>query len=134
MGGPRCRAYEPRIPCWWRVASVRRTGRVASLDVADDRPPSPDRRRLRIALGYGTLNVAALGRLISGDGGSDRLAAAAGHREPSGHGPRVASAVTNAKPAPPDSHVYDIVIKGGRVIDPDSHYDRIADVGVDGTT
>src|SRR4029079_13956482 len=34
----------------------------------------------------------------------------------------------------PDSHVYDIVIKGGRVIDPDSHYDRIADVGVDGTT
>ena len=62
------------------------------------------------------------------------MAAAAGHREPSGHGPTVASAVTDAKPAPPDNHVYDIVIKGGRVIDADSHYDRIADVGIDGAT
>lgn len=62
------------------------------------------------------------------------MTAAASHREPSGKGPTVASAVAHAKPAPPDDHIYDIVIKGGRVIDAASHYDRIADVGIDGTT
>ncbi|MDQ6697867.1 MAG: amidohydrolase family protein [Actinomycetota bacterium] len=102
--------------------------------MADERPPSPDRRRLLIALGYGTLNAAAIARLIGGHDGTHRPTLAASAREPSGGGPKVAAAVERAKPQPADDHVYDLVIKGGRVIDAASNFDRIADVGIDGST
>ena len=102
--------------------------------MADDRPPSPDRRRLLIALGYGTLNVAALGRLLGGRRRHDRWPRRPATASRAIRARGFASAVTHAKPAPPDDHVYDIVINGGRVIDPDTRYDRVADVGIDGTT
>ncbi len=37
-----------------------------------------------------------------------------------------------AQPGP--DHVYDVILTGGRVIDPDSGYDGILDVGIDGGT
>jgi len=40
--------------------------------------------------------------------------------------------LAGAEPAPPSSHVFDTVIKGGRVVDPDSGFDQVADVGIDG--
>ena len=49
-------------------------------------------------------------------------------------GPDSPGTVAGAPTIPPDDHVYDVVIKGGRVIDPDSGYDRVADVGIDGGT
>ena len=35
---------------------------------------------------------------------------------------------------PPDDHVYDLVISDGRVIDPDSGFDGMAHIGIDGGT
>ena len=65
-----------------------------------------------------------------GRGGSgDPPPASAGLRGPDDPG-----TVPGAPTIPPDNHVYDLVIKGGRVIDPDSGYDRVADVGIDGAT
>ncbi len=46
-------------------------------------------------------------------------------------GPTV-QALAGASPAPdPASHTFDLVVRGGRVMDPDSGFDGIADVGVD---
>ncbi|MEX2256443.1 MAG: amidohydrolase family protein [Acidimicrobiia bacterium] len=39
-----------------------------------------------------------------------------------------------ASPPDPGTHTFDIVIRGGRVMDPESGFDAIADVGVDGDT
>ncbi len=41
-------------------------------------------------------------------------------------------AMAGAAPAPPATHVFDRVIVGGRVIDPDTGYDAVANVGIDG--
>jgi dihydroorotase len=44
-------------------------------------------------------------------------------------------ALAGAAPTPvADGHVFDRVIRGGRVIDPDSGFDAVADVGIDGAT
>ncbi len=103
--------------------------------MTDDRPASPDRRRLLIALGYGAANVAALARLLGGHGKDHKASAVrADHREPADTGPKAAPALEQAKPEPPDDHVYDTVITKGRVIDSATHFDRIADVGIDGAT
>ncbi len=45
--------------------------------------------------------------------------------------PPVLSSYQNVSPPSPD-HVYDIVITGGRVMDPASGFDEVANVGVDG--
>ena len=37
-------------------------------------------------------------------------------------------------PEPPEDHVFDVVISGGRVIDPDSGFDGLANIGIDGDT
>ncbi|MDQ4144790.1 MAG: amidohydrolase family protein [Actinomycetota bacterium] len=47
--------------------------------------------------------------------------------------PRLESAATTAPP-PADDHVYDVAITGGRVMDPDSGYDEMANVGIDDGT
>ena len=41
-------------------------------------------------------------------------------------------AVQDAAPAPPADHVFDRVISGGRVMDPESGFDQVANVGIDG--
>ena len=40
----------------------------------------------------------------------------------------------NREPAPEDGHTYELVIAGGRVVDPESGFDHEADVGVEGGT
>ncbi len=90
-------------------------------------PPSPDRRKLLVALGYTAANAAALVRFGGrGEAGRSRRAG-----DQAG-GPDIPASVRGATPPPPDHHVYDLVVAGGRVIDPDSGYDRVADVGIDG--
>lgn len=51
----------------------------------------------------------------------------------SGSGPIRAPVVQNQPPAtpPPSGHVYDVVISQGRVMDPESGFDRIGNVGID---
>ncbi|MBV9952987.1 MAG: amidohydrolase family protein [Acidimicrobiia bacterium] len=91
-------------------------------------PASPDRRKLLVAGAYAAVNaavVAGLGR----HGGGDKAEA-----KPRAKGPTTPGTVAGAPTVPPDDHVYDLVIKGGRVVDPDSGYDRIANVGIDGAT
>jgi len=92
-------------------------------------PPSPDRRKLLVALGYTAANVAALARF-----GRRRTATDGGDspRGPTSGGPAVPATLEGAAPPPPDRHVYDLVVAGGRVIDPDSGYDGEANVGIDG--
>ncbi|MCU1454763.1 MAG: dihydroorotase-like cyclic amidohydrolase [Acidimicrobiales bacterium] len=97
----------------------------------DSPPPSPERRRLLLALGYGAVNAAALGRLLTRGHGSSTPAAT---RHVAAAGPVTAPAVHQAAAEPPDDHTYDVVISGGRVIDPDTGYDRLANVGIDGGT
>ena len=93
-------------------------------------PSSPERRKLLIALGFGAANALALSRLPKGSKPTvtnvrDRTAA----------GPSTAPAVAGAAPQlPTNDHVFDRVIMGGRVIDPESGYDRTANVGIDGGT
>lgn len=43
-------------------------------------------------------------------------------------------AVAGAPSEPGDDHVFDTVIRGGRVMDPESGFDQVANVGIDGTT
>ena len=66
-------------------------------------------------------------------GGSPEFSAAADGQAPD-TGPTKAaraSAAPSTSP-PPSDHVYDTVITGGRVMDPESGYDRVANVGIDG--
>ncbi|MCU1352260.1 MAG: hypothetical protein JWM05_1469 [Acidimicrobiales bacterium] len=83
-----------------------------------------------LALGYGAVNVAALGRLLAGHG--HRSAAA--NLTAAAAGPKAAPALAQAPAEPADGHTYDVVISGGRVIDPATGYDRTANVGIDGAT
>jgi hypothetical protein len=72
----------------------------------------------------GSTVVAAIALAIDAFGG--------GGGGPSGRTVRV---IPGAKPTPhPENHTFDIVVRGGRVIDPESGYDRIANVGIDGAT
>jgi hypothetical protein len=50
----------------------------------------------------------------------------------SGTSVRTISGATSV--ANPESHTFDVVVQGGRVIDPESGYDNVADVGIDGGT
>ena len=96
----------------------------------DRRPPAaPDRRRLLIAGGYTVAGVAAARRL-RGSGQRD----ASGALPLGNEGPDQPAAVIDAPEILPDDHVYQRVISGGRVIDPDSGFDQIANVGIDGRT
>ena len=99
-----------------------------------DGPSSPERRKLLIALGFGAANALALSKLKAGSTPSVTNV----HERPtpkSPHsGPTDAPAVADAAAAPGADHVFDRVITGGRVLDPESGYDRTANVGIDGGT
>jgi N-acyl-D-aspartate/D-glutamate deacylase len=94
-------------------------------------PPSPDRRRLLLALGFGAANAIALSRIARGrpgqvSTGTTPTAAA--------RGPQTPPALEGAAPEPVENHLYDVVITGGRVIDPETGFDQVANVGIDGPT
>jgi N-acyl-D-aspartate/D-glutamate deacylase len=94
-------------------------------------PPSPDRRRVLLALGFGAANALVLsqvGKQRPPDDASTPTSAAVAT------GPSTAQALAGAPPEPADNHLYDVVITGGRVIDPETRFDRVADVGIDGPT
>jgi N-acyl-D-aspartate/D-glutamate deacylase len=118
---------------------------------ADDDPllSSRARRRLLVALGYGAANVALAGLVGFRRSQPDipvPVAAAptepeaelAGSAQLSGLTDRIRAgtppALPGAGPEPPPGHRFDLVIAGGRVIDPASGFDAVADVGIDGTT
>jgi N-acyl-D-aspartate/D-glutamate deacylase len=97
------------------------------------------RRRFLIALGYGAANVGLVSlvgwRARSGAGGPDiaagpttasmvDLTASIGQVEP--------PPLPDAAPPPGASHTFELVIAGGRVIDPGSGFDAVAHVGIDG--
>lgn len=89
-------------------------------------PASPDRRKLLVALGYTGANAVALARFGRSSAKAD---AEDGADTP---GPKAPPTIAGAPEAQPPSHVFDLVISGGRVIDPESGFDRIANVGIDG--
>jgi len=94
-------------------------------------PSSPDRRKLLLTLGFGAANAVALSRLApAGPSAPGRDAGDA--RVVAGGRPVDPPALNGASPQPADPHVYDMVITGGRVIDPDSGFDAVAHVGIDG--
>lgn len=95
-----------------------------------------DRRRFLVALGYGTASVGMvglLGRAGVSLGSSDPagpgtsrvdLTASVGQHEP--------PPLAGAAPAPGPDHTFERVVARGRVIDPGSGFDAVADVGIDG--
>jgi N-acyl-D-aspartate/D-glutamate deacylase len=105
-----------------------------------------NRRKLLLALGFGAANLGLLRRLAD-PGGSTvvRSAAPAGTADvtttTSTTVTGIGAPAAQLGPAPvldpaaevvDPAHVFDIVINGGRVMDPDSGYDAIANIGVDG--
>jgi N-acyl-D-aspartate/D-glutamate deacylase len=92
-------------------------------------PPSPDRRRVVLALGFGALNAAALSQLPArGTSGPRPIL---GDR-PSTDELVAPPSLADAGPEPAAGTTHELVISGGRVIDPDSGFDAIANVAVDG--
>ncbi|MEM8923570.1 MAG: amidohydrolase family protein [Actinomycetota bacterium] len=91
------------------------------------------RRRLLVALGFGAANVAvgsAIGfrpQVGPDDPSTTRMVDLAESLDI-----RPPPAMAGAAPEPPPGHRFARVITGGRVIDPDSGYDAVANVGIDG--
>lgn len=101
---------------------------------ADDEPllSSRARRRLLVALGYGAANAALVGLAGLRPPGAPRDPATGGLVDLTSsvrHG--LPPAVADARPEPPAGHTYQRVIANGRVIDPESGFDGVADVGID---
>jgi len=121
---------------------------------ADDDPllSSRARRRLLVAFGYGAANIALAGVVgfrrsapttaapvdaaagpdttLGADSADPASLANLTDRVRAGLPP----AIPGAEPDPGPGHRFDLVIAGGRVIDPASGFDSVADVGIDGTT
>jgi N-acyl-D-aspartate/D-glutamate deacylase len=84
-----------------------------------------------LALGFGAANALVLSQVAKQ---RPPVAAATRTSAAAAAGPSTPQALAGAPPEPPDNHLYDVVITGGRVIDPETRFDRIADVGIDGPT
>ncbi len=94
-----------------------------------DRPVSDTRRKLLVTMGFGA-TLAALGRRL-GDPIGQVLAADDVEEVPSQR-PAAPPALPDAGPIPTDGQTYPLVIKNGRVIDPDSGFDGVIDVAIEG--
>jgi hypothetical protein len=105
-------------------------------------PSSISRRRLLLALGFGGATALGLSKIdrtprpaVTHVSSRPTSASSGSSSSSSADGPVEAPALADGAPAEPAAdHVFDIVISGGRVVDPESGYDRIADVGLDGGT
>ncbi len=112
------------------------------------------RRKLLLALGFGTVNLAVLRRLAAAETEPDgseappTAAAETNRPQPTGTtpattrprpddtapaGPPEAPVVDPAAAVTDPNHVFDAVIEGGRVMDPASGFDHAAALGIDGT-
>jgi N-acyl-D-aspartate/D-glutamate deacylase len=89
-------------------------------------PHSQDRRKVLLALAFGGVNVLVLRNLPPSRSNDPLAPVAVGPSEP---------AVLPGFDAPaPQGHTFDVVLRGGRVMDPDTGFDSVADVGIDATT
>ncbi len=87
------------------------------------RPPSVTRRRLLVSLGFGAANV-MVGR---------HLGAVTTPEVDLGIDPATI-AMPGALPAPGPEHRFETVITGGRLIDPETGFDAVGDIGIDNGT
>jgi len=95
-------------------------------------PSSPQRRKLLVTGAFVAASTIALRNLPRP--GADRRpsARADGHdRSAPPHEATEPPALAGAAAQPDPDHVYDTVIRGGRVIDPDSGFDGVLNVGID---
>lgn len=94
-------------------------------------PPSPARRRVLLTLGFGAATGVALSRVPRVDPLTRQITGSPGATTstvPQAGPPALEGAA--AQPGP--DHTYGIAITGGRVIDPETGYDAVANVGIDG--
>ncbi len=103
---------------------------MAESGDGDAHPPNLQRRKLLLAAGFIGANVVVLDKLGRGQSSPSRSDTVRVDvvSERSGGPP----ALDGAAPQPPATHVFDQVIAGGRVIDPETGYDEVASVGIDG--
>lgn len=101
-------------------------------------PPNPARRKLLITAGFVAANTIVLNRL-----GNDNLKKTTSAHDTANTTPAQSTQVrsaddpvslADAEPPPPDGFIFDHAITGGRIIDPDSGYDAIANIGIVGRT
>ncbi len=85
-------------------------------------------RRLLLVGAFGTCCAAALAKLPAAPTG--RRATVASNADPVRRGDRAAAAL----PVPAPGETYDLVLRRGRVIDPETGLDVVADVGITGST
>jgi hypothetical protein len=107
---------------------------VANPD-SDGNQPTISRRTLLLGSGFAVANLVLIGTLVEDNTeGSTQSAAGRGTQVRISTEPHTTTppSLDGAGPAPPASHVFDRVITGGRVIDPETGYDEVANVGLDG--
>ena len=127
------------------------TGSVALME---DQPPDGNtpvepgpgaiaRRKVLFGLGFGAANLALLRHLTIRPAGLSTTPAPAPSSVPATTSttsppatttPTVPPVLDDSLEVATDDHVHDTVIAGGRVIDPDSGFDAVAHLGIDGDT
>jgi hypothetical protein len=102
---------------------------------AGPRPSGLSRRTLLLGGGFVAANAVILAKLASDGPGGAKTATSGGATRVTVGDERIPPgppSIEGAAAPPPADHVFDRVIAGGRVIDPDSGYDEVANVGIDG--
>ena len=107
----------------------------------DLRPKAVGRRRVVLGIGFGTA-LLALGRRLPGrpNGGATAGGPTTIPAVPRSSTSRPPEPSTTSTGGPDettttvDTHRYDLVVAGGRVIDPETGFDAVAHVGIDGDT
>jgi len=109
----------------------------------DLRPEAVARRRFLLGLGF-VAGILALGRRLprrvggrtASEVAADSTTVSAVPRSTTSEMPPATTmdVVATASPTTIDDHLYDLVVAGGRVIDPESGFDAVAFVGIDGDT
>lgn len=108
----------------------------------DLQPAAVGRRRVVLGIGFGAA-LLALGRRLPGRPHTEVAASSsspfasipAAPRSTTTQTPDPTSTTTPEEPTTTlDNHLYDLVVAGGRVIDPETGFDAVAHVGIDGST
>ena len=108
----------------------------------DLRESAVSRRRFVLGVGFGAASIAFLRRLPGhpGDPGAAGPSTVPAVPRSTTVPPTPTTAMPHVQPsldetvAAPDDRVHDVVVAGGRVIDPETGFDAVAHVGIDGDT
>ena len=108
----------------------------------DLRASAVSRRRFVLGVGFGAASIAVLRRLPGhpGDPGDPGPSTVPAVPRSTTVPPTPTTAMPHVQPsldetvAAPDDRVHDVVVAGGRVIDPETGFDAVAHVGIDGDT